>query len=75
MVEPAHRRGAATRTPVPALLKGLIHSPNPTSPSHTCRRGRGYSYIARRLRTAMAAVWPRVCRTRTSRASRRQAIG
>jgi Recombinase/Resolvase, N terminal domain len=42
MAEPAHRRGAATRTQVPALLKGLIFGPNgrSMSPSHTRRRGR-----------------------------------
>ena len=28
MAEPAHRRGAATRAQVPALLKGLIFGPN-----------------------------------------------
>ena len=46
MAEPAHRRGAATRAQVPALLKGLIFGPNgrPMSPSHTRRRGRIYRY-------------------------------
>ena len=50
MAEPAHRRGAATRTQVPALLKGLIHGPNgrPMSPSHTRRRGRIYRYYVAR---------------------------
>jgi hypothetical protein len=50
MVEPAHRRGAATRTHVPALLKGLIFGPNgrPMSPSHTRRRGRIYRYYVSR---------------------------
>jgi site-specific DNA recombinase len=47
MAEPAHRRGAATRAQVPALLKGLIFGPNgrPMSPSHTRRRGRIYRYL------------------------------
>jgi DNA invertase Pin-like site-specific DNA recombinase len=42
MPEPAHRRGAATRAQVPALLKGQIYGPDgrPMSPSHTQRRGR-----------------------------------
>jgi DNA invertase Pin-like site-specific DNA recombinase len=46
MAEPAHRRGAATRAQVPALLKGLIYGPNgrPMSPSHTRPRGRDYPY-------------------------------
>jgi site-specific DNA recombinase len=46
MAEPAHRRGAASRAQVPALLKGLIHGPNgrPMSPSHTRLRGRIYRY-------------------------------
>ena len=50
MVEPAHRRGAATRWQVTALLKGLIYGPNgrPMSPSHTRRRGRIYRYYAGR---------------------------
>ena len=50
MVEPAHRRGAATRAQVPALLKGLIYGPNgrPMSPSHTRRRGRIYRYYVTR---------------------------
>jgi hypothetical protein len=50
MAEPAHRRSAATRTQVPALLKGLIFGPNgrPMSPSHTRRRGRIYRYYATR---------------------------
>jgi DNA invertase Pin-like site-specific DNA recombinase len=50
MAEPAHRRGAATRAQVPALLKGLIHGPNgrPMSPSHTRRRGRIYRYYVTR---------------------------
>jgi site-specific DNA recombinase len=50
MAEPAHRRGAATRAPVPALLKGLIFGPNgrPMSPSHTHRRGRTYRYYVTR---------------------------
>jgi hypothetical protein len=50
MAEPAHRRGAATRAQVPALLKGLIFGPNgrPMSPSHPRRRGRSYRcYVAR----------------------------
>jgi hypothetical protein len=48
--EAAHRRGAATRAQVPALLKGLIYGPNsrPMSPSHTCRRGRIYRYYVTR---------------------------
>jgi site-specific DNA recombinase len=46
MAEPAHRRGAAARAQMPALLKGLIHGPNgrPMSPSHTRRRNRIYRY-------------------------------
>jgi hypothetical protein len=50
MAEPAHRRGAATRAQVPALLKGLIFGPNgrPMSPSHTRRRGRIYRYYVAR---------------------------
>jgi hypothetical protein len=50
MAGPAHRRGAATRAQVPALLKGLIHGPNgrPMSPSHTRRRGRLYRYYVTR---------------------------
>ena len=50
MAEPAHRRGAATRAQVPALLKGLIVGPNgrAMSPSHTCRRGRIYRYYVAR---------------------------
>jgi hypothetical protein len=50
MAEPAHRRGAATRAQVPALLKGLIFGPNgrPMSPSHTRRRGRVYRYYVSR---------------------------
>jgi site-specific DNA recombinase len=50
MAEPAHRRGAATRAEVPALLKGLIFGPNgrPMSPSHTQRRGRVYRYYVTR---------------------------
>jgi site-specific DNA recombinase len=50
MVEPAHRRGAATRAQVPALLKGLIFGPNgrSMSPSHTRRRGRIYRYYVSR---------------------------
>ena len=50
MAEPAHRRGAATRAQIPALLKGLIHGPNgrPMSPSHTRRRGRIYRYYVAR---------------------------
>jgi hypothetical protein len=50
MAEPAHRRGAATRAQIPALLKGLIFGPNgrPMSPSHTCRRGRIYRYYVTR---------------------------
>ena len=57
MAEPAHRRGAATRAQVPALLKGLIYGPNgrPMSPSHTRRRGSGYT----------ATTWP-VRRSRTA---------
>jgi site-specific DNA recombinase len=44
MPEPSHRRGAATRAQIPALLKGLIFGPNdrPMSPSHTRRRSRIY---------------------------------
>jgi site-specific DNA recombinase len=58
MVEPAHRRGAATRAQVPALLKGLIFGPNgrPMSPSHTRRRDRIYRYYVRRSRMAMTAA-------------------
>jgi DNA invertase Pin-like site-specific DNA recombinase len=50
MAEPPHRRGAATRAQVPALLKGLIYGPNgrPMSPSHTRRRGRIYHYYVTR---------------------------
>jgi site-specific DNA recombinase len=50
MAEPAHRRGAATRAEIPALLKGLIYGPNgrPMSPSHTRRRGRIYTYYVTR---------------------------
>jgi site-specific DNA recombinase len=50
MAEPAHRRGAAARAQVPALLKGLIYGPNgrPMSPSHTRRRGRIYRYYVTR---------------------------
>jgi site-specific DNA recombinase len=50
MAEPAHRRGAATRAQVPALLKGLIFGPNgrPMSPCHTRRRGRIYRYYVTR---------------------------
>ncbi len=50
MAEPAHRRGAATRAQVPALLKGLILGPNgrAMSPSHTRRRGRIYRYYVTR---------------------------
>jgi DNA invertase Pin-like site-specific DNA recombinase len=50
MAEPAHRRGAATRAQVPALLKGLIYGPNrrPMSPSYTRRRGRVYRYYVTR---------------------------
>jgi site-specific DNA recombinase len=50
MAEPAHRRGAATRAQVPALLKGLIFGPNGRrmSPSHTRRRGRVYRYYVTR---------------------------
>jgi hypothetical protein len=50
MAEPAHRRGAATRAQMPALLKGLIFGPNgrAMSPSHTRRRGRIYRYYVTR---------------------------
>jgi DNA invertase Pin-like site-specific DNA recombinase len=50
MAEPAHRRGAASRAQVPALLKGLIYGPNgrAMSPSHTRRRGRIYRYYVTR---------------------------
>jgi site-specific DNA recombinase len=50
MAEPAHRRGAATRAQVPALLKGIIFGPDgrPMSPSHTRRRGRIYRYYVAR---------------------------
>jgi site-specific DNA recombinase len=50
MAEPSHRRGAATRAQVPALLKGLIFGPNgrPMSSSHTRRRGRIYRYYVSR---------------------------
>ncbi len=50
MAPPAHRRGAASRAKVPALLKGLIFGPNgrPMSPSHTRRRGRIYRYYVTR---------------------------
>ena len=50
MAAPAHRRGAASRAKVPALLKGLIFGPNgrPMSPSHTRRRGRIYRYYVTR---------------------------
>jgi site-specific DNA recombinase len=50
MAEPSHRRGAATRAQIPALLKGLIYGPNgrPMSPSHTRRRGRIYRYYVSR---------------------------
>jgi site-specific DNA recombinase len=50
MAEPAHRRGAATRAQVPALLKGVIFGPNgrAMSPSHTRRRGRIYRYYVTR---------------------------
>jgi site-specific DNA recombinase len=50
MAEPAHRRGAATRAQMPALLKGVIFGPNgrPMSPSHTRRRGRVYRYYVTR---------------------------
>jgi site-specific DNA recombinase len=50
MAEPAHRRGAATRAQVPALLKGLLFGPNgrAMSPSHTRRRGRIYRYYVTR---------------------------
>ena len=53
MAEPAHRRGAASRTQMPALLKGLIFGPNgrPMSPSHTRRRGRA---LGRRWRAFVA---------------------
>jgi hypothetical protein len=54
MAPPAHRRGAAIRAKVPALLKGLIFGPNgrPMSPSHTRRRGRIYRYyVIRKART------------------------
>jgi site-specific DNA recombinase len=46
MAEPAHRRAAATRAQISALLKGLIFGPNgwPMSPSHTRRPGRIYRY-------------------------------
>jgi site-specific DNA recombinase len=48
--EAAHRRGAVTRTQIPALLKGLVFGPNgrPMSPSHTRRRGRIYCYYVTR---------------------------
>jgi DNA invertase Pin-like site-specific DNA recombinase len=50
MAESPHRRGAATRARVPALLKSLLHGPNgrPMSPSHTRRRGRIYRYYVAR---------------------------
>ena len=50
MAEPSHRRSAATRPQVPALLKGLIFGPNgrAMSPSHTRRRGRIYRYYVTR---------------------------
>jgi DNA invertase Pin-like site-specific DNA recombinase len=50
MAEPAHRRGAAARAQVPALLKGLIFGPNgrPMSPSHTRPRDRIYRYYVAR---------------------------
>ena len=50
IAEPAHRRSAATRAHVPALLKGLIFGPNgrAMSPSHTRRRGRIYRYYVTR---------------------------
>ena len=50
MAEPSHRRGAATRAQMPALLKGLIFGPNgrAMSPSHTRRRGRIYRYYVTR---------------------------
>jgi site-specific DNA recombinase len=59
MAEPAHRRGAATRAQVPALLKVLIFGPDgramspshtgrAMSPSHTRRRGRIYRYYVTR---------------------------
>src|ERR687897_731567 len=50
IAEPAHRRGAAARAQVPALLKGIIFCPNgrPMSPSHTRRRGRIYRYYVAR---------------------------
>src|ERR687897_725381 len=50
MAEQAHRRAAATRAQIPALLKGLICGPNgrPMSPSHTRRRGRIYRHYVTR---------------------------
>jgi site-specific DNA recombinase len=50
MAEPAHRRSAATRAQMPALLKGLLYGPDgrPMSPSHTRRRGRIYRYYVTR---------------------------
>jgi hypothetical protein len=50
LAEPAHRRGAATRAQIPALLKGLIFGPHgrAMSPSHTRRRGRIYRYYVTR---------------------------
>jgi hypothetical protein len=50
VAEPAHRRGAASRAQVPALLKCLIFGPNgrAMSPSHTRRRGRIYRYYVTR---------------------------
>jgi site-specific DNA recombinase len=50
MAEPPHRRGAASRRQVPALLKGLIYGPSgrAMSPSHTRRRGRIYRYYVTR---------------------------
>jgi DNA invertase Pin-like site-specific DNA recombinase len=50
VAEPAHRRGAATRAQVPALLKGVIFGPNgrAMSPSHTRRRGRISRYYVTR---------------------------
>jgi hypothetical protein len=50
MAEPAHRRGAATRAQMPALLKGLIFGPSgrTMSPSHTRRRGRINRYYVSR---------------------------
>ena len=50
MAEPAHRRGAATRAQIPALVKGFIFGPNgrAMSPSHTRRRGRIYRYYVTR---------------------------